>query len=134
MSTEAPSITPARDAAERAIEAMKVRMAVKPTASDIDALGIKLQVDLTSTLVRYLGDMSDRSADTPGVFSMIEAALAGGISSVLLSYTGGDRGRAMDLLDPLIADLGSMSAKRICKADDWEISRTAKPQPSAGRA
>lgn len=134
MRSEAPSITPARDAAESAIEAMKVRMAVKPTASEIDALGIKLQIDLTSTLVRYLGDMSDRGADTSGVFSMIEAALAGGISSVLLSYFSGDRGRALDLLDPLIDDLKSMSAKRIGKTDDWEVRRSAKPQSSGGRA
>ncbi|ACB80883.1 hypothetical protein Mpop_2728 [Methylorubrum populi BJ001] len=134
MRSEAPSITPARDAAESAIEAMKARMAVKPTASEIDALGIKLQIDLTSTLVRYLGDMSDRSAETTGVFSMIEAALAGGISSVLLSFTGGDRSRSLDLLVPLIEDLSTMSAKRIGATDDWEVRRSAKPQSSGGRA
>ncbi|MCX4194494.1 hypothetical protein OMR07_02135 [Methylobacterium organophilum] len=128
------TLTPNRDAAgAAAAEARRIHADVI-ARDDADGIGQRMAIEAAEAIVGGAADMLDRSINPQLIWPQVAKALAGPLSAFLMSATGGDPDRAIDLLPGALASIQELALARLHQGEAAFSKGEAPGGHPAGRA
>lgn len=92
-----------------------------------------MQLETSEALLGGFADMLDQEIPVVEIWSPVARALAGGLTSFLMSLTGGDVELALSLLPGAAASVQEVAAVRLRSPEEW-IDDGAPDASSGGDA